>query len=83
MTELILEVRCPCGATRGTTSIIECECFKCGQTFQIFPKNEKSRVVEIKKGSIEILHEKLRRLKNERKARYNLRASGNGMGEGH
>ena len=56
MPELIIKVKCPyCSHTQNTTTIKRVRCFKCERTFSIYRKGKPSRIVEIVKGSRDLL----------------------------
>jgi len=57
MPRVVIRVQCPhCGAERNTTSVRTIKCFRCGKSFAVVPKNKKSRIVKLVRGSIQDLH---------------------------
>jgi hypothetical protein len=56
MLKLVIRVRCPnCGFEQNSRSIKRVRCIRCGKSYAVFPKRKHSRVVDIVKGSREML----------------------------
>jgi len=74
---VVVKIRCPhCGRTQHSYVVARKRCVYCRKTFTLYPKNEKSRVVEIVQGTYtQYMHEAnlvVKRL-NERRNKDKLR----------
>jgi len=53
---LVIRVRCPkCGFEQNTKSLKMVRCFRCNKSYAVFPKRMHSRVVDVVKGTREML----------------------------
>jgi len=63
-----IKVRCPhCGFVQSCQTLSRVECHNCGRKYAVMPEREPSRIVEVPKGKLWILHT-IRWL--EKKGRY-------------
>jgi len=57
--ELLLRVRCPrCGFEQNTTTIKTVRCMNCNHSYQVYVKGKTSRIVQLLKGDLSLLHKK-------------------------
>jgi len=56
MSRLIIRVECPhCSFQQNTETIKTIRCQACNKQYDIYPVNEKSRIIKIIKGDIQLL----------------------------
>jgi len=57
---LIIRVLCPyCGKEQNTRSVKRVKCLRCEKSYKIYPKDKKSHVVKLVKGTLIELHSEL------------------------
>lgn len=56
MTELIIRTECPkCSFQQNTETIKTIKCQNCNKQYEVYPEKQKSRIVKIIKGDVQLL----------------------------